>query len=227
MSNLEKKLRNYDAAITLLQNVIVSKPTPELYISLAEIYTIQGKKDEARSTLQHGLEKFKYDKLKILLSLASLEEEVFSNTEEAMKLINLALSIDKKDIRIYVAKASIEIREKDFESARKTLQSTQNLQADDGKHFTMWSTLELRSGNVTEALRVLQLGSSKFPGDPFLLQRWGTVEAKCGDSVAARNLFRKSIQIRPHAPTFVAWAILEESEVRKVRLLKFAISFLL
>jgi len=32
----------------------------------------------------------------------------------------------------------------------------------------------------------------------------------------ARELFERSVVIQPHAPTFVAWAILEETEGNKI-----------
>ena len=55
-------------------------------------------------------------------------------------------------------------------------------------------------------------GAQRFPGDQFLLQRWGTVESKVGNLALARELFEKSVIIQPHAPTYVAWAMLEENE---------------
>lgn len=216
-SQLEKNLRNYDQAISLLENVMRSKPTTELCISLSEIYSIVGKANEAKETLLCGLNLKNNDRVKLLLSLASLEETSFNNLNDAMRLINEALVLDRKSVRIYIAKASIELRQNDYEAARRTLREASKLEASDGKHFTLWSTVELDTGNVDEARRVLSEGAEKFPGDPFLLQRWGTVEAKYGSKVKARNLFSKSIQICPHAPTFVAWAILEESEIKRVR----------
>jgi predicted Zn-dependent protease len=72
----------------------------------------------------------------------------------------------------------------------------------------------MESGNINGARRVLEEGSKLYPGDQFLLQRWGTLEAKHGDVTKARFLFEKSVTIQPHAPTFVAWAILEEEEGR-------------
>jgi predicted Zn-dependent protease len=79
-------------------------------------------------------------------------------------------------------------------------------------HYTMWATLEIDSGNFREARVLLEEGSEKFPGDQFLLQRWGALESKFGSVKKARELFDRSIVIQPHAPTFVAWAILEEDQ---------------
>ena len=71
-------------------------------------------------------------------------------------------------------------------------------------------TIEMEAGNLSAARDILEKGAKKFPADIFLLQRYGTIEAKLGDVEKARELFQKSVLIQPHAPTFVAWAILEE-----------------
>lgn len=81
--------------------------------------------------------------------------------------------------------------------------------------FSLLGTIELESGNVVGARAVLEEGVSKYPGDQFILQRWGTLEAKHGSVNKARELFKRSVMIQPHAPTFVAWAILEEEEGMK------------
>jgi len=81
----------------------------------------------------------------------------------------------------------------------------------------MWSTLELEDGNPAAARKILYEGARLYPGDQFLLQRWGTLESRLGNIEKARELFGKSVLIQPHAPTFVAWAILEEGEGIKVK----------
>ena len=68
----------------------------------------------------------------------------------------------------------------------------------------------MEAGNLQAAREILEKGVKQFPADIFLLQRYGTIEAKLGDVDKARELFQKSVLIQPHAPTFVAWAILEE-----------------
>lgn len=68
----------------------------------------------------------------------------------------------------------------------------------------------MESGNLEGARQALEEGARLFPGDVYLLQRYGTLEAKLGEIDKARELFQKSVMIQPHAPTFVAWAILEE-----------------
>ena len=80
--------------------------------------------------------------------------------------------------------------------------------------YRRWGSLELERGGrgPVEAQRILTEGATLFPRDHFLLQRWGSLEAKLGHSDQARTLFQRSAEIQPHAPTYVAWAILEEKE---------------
>ena len=125
-------------------------------------------------------------------------------------MVEEALRIDGKNVRVYVAKANMELRMKKIEEARSTLRTASKFDGDDAQHYTMLSTLEFEAGNVHAARRVLIEGAEKYPGDHFLLQRWGSMESKLGNTDKAREIFEKSVRIQPHAPTFVAWGILEE-----------------
>jgi tetratricopeptide (TPR) repeat protein len=218
LSQLENKIGNYKQSLLILERVIKSRPTTELYSSLAETYIAINEYDKAKSTLMQALASPKVDRSKILLSLASMEEVVFKNLTSAKELIDEAMSIDDENVNIYISKANIEMKQFDYVAARKTLSHASKIDAVDGKHYMLWSTIELESGNYVLASEILEEGSSKYPSDPFILQRWGIVEAKLGNNKKARQLFAKSAQIRPHAPTFVAWAMLEESEIRRVNL---------
>ena len=85
--------------------------------------------------------------------------------------------MDKENVRVYVAKASMELRLDRKIDAMETLRHAVKLNGYDGQHFTMLGTLELELGNVEESLIILKEGAEKYPGDQFLLQRWGTLEA--------------------------------------------------
>jgi len=212
LSNLEKRIRNFDSAREVLEIVVKERPTSALCVSLAELERQLGDSGRAREVLLHGLKKCDKERSKLLLALAWLEEDAYDNAQEARRLIEEALRIDKNNVRVHIAKASMELRSGRINDARATLRSATNLQSDDGVHYTMWATLEIDSGNFREARRLLEEGFRKFPGDQFLLQRWGALESKFGSIKKARELFDRSIIIQPHAPTFVAWAILEEDQ---------------
>ena len=210
LSNLEKRLRNFDRAREILELVVDKKPTSAICVSLADLERQEGHPERAREILQHGLAKCNKERSKIMLALAWLEEDAFDKSTEAKQLIDQALLIDGQNVRIYVAKANMEMRMKNIDQARNTLKMATKLHAEDGQHYTMWSTLEFEADRHLEARRILEDGAAKFPGDYFLLQRWGTLEAKLGNSTKAKELFERSVMIQPHAPTFVAWGILEE-----------------
>jgi Tfp pilus assembly protein PilF len=60
--------------------------------------------------LIHGLNKCDKERSKLLLALAWLEEDAFNNQAEAKKLLDEAMKVDKNNVRVHVAKASMELR---------------------------------------------------------------------------------------------------------------------
>jgi len=210
LSNLEKRHRNYERARDLLESVVRASPTAVLCVSLAELEQQIGNPEQAKSVLHYGLQHCTRDRSKLLLSLAWLEEDLFNNLKEASILIDEALRIDRNNVKVYIAKASMDLRHSRIADARNTLCHALSLDSEDAQHYTMLSTIEYESGRIAEAFKILEDGSQKYPGDHFLLQRWGALEAKCGRKQKARELFEASVLIQPHAPTFVAWAILED-----------------
>ena len=221
LSNLERRLRNFDRAREVLEDVVYQQPTAELCVSLSELQRQLGDADKAKEVLIHGLNKCTKDRSKLFLSLSWLEENAFSNGPEARKLMDEALRLDPSNVKVHVAKANMELRAGRVDEARSILRKAVHLPSKDGQHYTLWATLEIDAGNVAEAQSVLEEGSVRFPGDQFLLQRWGCLESKYGCACKARDLFDRSAKIQPHAPTYVAWAILEEEHGNKVRLLEF------
>lgn len=223
LSNLEKRLRNFDRAREVLQAVVKQKPTAAICVSLAELERQLGSPEKARAVLQDGLlragDVTPTERSKMLLSLAWLQEDAFGETQTAFSLLDEAFSLDPLNVKVHMAKANLLLRLQRHEDARQTLQQCSqlcNATAEDGQHYTMWGTLELESGRPLEARRVLAEGASRFPGDHFLLQRWGSLEAKLGQTDVARGLFKRSTEVQPHAPTYVAWAILEEKDSMQV-----------
>ena len=85
-------------------------------------------------------------------------------------MLTEALRIDKNNVRIYVAKASMEMRANNFTEARATLKRATQLssESDGGQHYTMWATLEIEAGNFREARRLLEEGAAKYPGDQVI-----------------------------------------------------------
>eukprot|EP01036_Dinobryon_divergens_P030333 gene30333-39562_t len=235
LSNLERRLRNFDRAKEVLLEVFQKKPTAAICVALADLERQLGNPERARVVLQDGLGRAvdvnssssmgstvaasaaAGERSKMLLALAWLQEDAFSETGPAFALIDEAFKLDPLNVKVHMAKASLLLRMQQVDDARMALQLCTKLcsaNAEDGQHYTMWGSLELERGGrgPAEAQRILAEGAGLFPRDHFLLQRWGSLEAKLGRSDQARALFQRSAEIQPHAPTFVAWAILEEKE---------------
>lgn len=209
LSHLERRLKHFDTAKALLERVFHNNPTAPICVSLADLERAMGSADNARDILVIGLKTCSKEKSHILLALAWLEEDHFQNASAAAHLIRSALLEEPKNVRIYTAKASMELRQGKIDEARATLAQAADMEAEDGHHYTLWGTIELECGNYRESQRVLEEGARRYPGDKYLLQRWGSLEAKHGSFKKARDLFSRSLASQPHAPTFVAWAIME------------------
>ena len=212
LCNLECRLGNTKKAKEILVEVVNQRPTSALCVALAEIERQTGAFNKARETLLKGLKSCAEERSKLLLALAWLEEDAFNNVLEAESLLDESMRIDGNNVRVHIAKASFELRLRRVDKAREILRNATSLKAEDGQHYTMWCTLELECGDVEKARSVIEEGYKKYPADHFLLQRWGTFESRHGNQSKARELFEKSVLIQPHAPTFVAWAIMEETE---------------
>ena len=144
LSTLERRLRNFDRAREILEVVVEKRPTSAICVSLAELERQEGNPEKARDILVYGLKKCHKERSKLLLSLAWLEEDMFGRSGEAEELVNEALRIDGKNVRVYVAKANMELRMKRTEQARDTLRLATQFEGEDAQHCTMLSTLEPR-----------------------------------------------------------------------------------
>ena len=78
----------------------------------------------------------------------------------------------------------------------------------DGRLFNAWAKLESKT-NLHEARKILIRGMKMYPRDHKLLQAAGNIEEKLGNVTAARDLYSASLHIEPHAPTLIAYAMLE------------------
>lgn len=165
LSSLEKRLRNFNRAKEVLEVVVKKRPTSALCVSLADLERQLGDSNRAKKVLLHGLNKCYEDRSKLLLALAWLEEDAFNNSIEAKKLIDEAMKENRNNIRVHIAKASMELRQGKINDARFTLKEATSLVSEDGVHYTMWATLEIDSGNLREARRLLEEGARKFPGE--------------------------------------------------------------
>lgn len=137
LSCLEIRDNNIAKAREVLLPVVRHRPTAAVCVSLSDLEKQEGNFDKAKEILLTGLQKCWKDRSKLLLSLAWLEEDTFNNLEEACKLIDLAMQQEPQNVRVYMAKANMELRMNKFNKARATLYEALKLESEDGKHYTM------------------------------------------------------------------------------------------
>lgn len=215
LSSFQQRVGNANEAKNILTKLVNTKPTSAVCVSLSEMERKAGNIAKAKQILLDGLERCDEEVSKLYLSLAWLEEDSFHNFDKAVEYLDKALEIEPYNTRVFIARASLAVRNNKVDEARKILQQaaeTIPISKGDGQIYTMWSTIELECGNLAKAREVIMRGYQLYPGDHFLLQRWASFESKIGNVEKARELFEKSVLLKPHAPTFVAWAILEENE---------------
>ncbi len=78
--------------------------------------------------------------------------------------------------------------------------------------YNLWASLEAKHGETERAMAVLEEAVGKYPQDAVLHQSRGALHARRGDRAAARAAFNASVSATPHAPAYVAWALLEAAE---------------
>lgn len=238
LATLEIRLGNPGKAKEILNEFVSKKPTGPICISLAEVERSLGNANTAKSILEQALQTCPLaDHVAIYLCLAWVVEDAFKQVNLAYDLIERAIKINPLHIPAYIAKANVALRHRNVDLAKRTLYHSLSLHTDqqlklqhrnltylnhnkdaistDGHHYTMLATIELECGEVETAKRIIEEGAKLYPNDHFLLQRWGSIEAKHGNISLARLLFARSIKMKPHAPTYVAWALLELSQVNR------------
>jgi len=78
--------------------------------------------------------------------------------------------------------------------------------------FNAWATFEARRSDMAAAMAVLARGRQRYPKDASLHQTLGMLLKRSQDVDGARASFTRSLQIKEHAPTYVAFALLEAEQ---------------
>ena len=143
LAALELRLRNFDSAKIVLEKVVWQRPTAAICVALADLERQLGNVDRAKQVLLHGLKRCNRERSQLYLSLAWVEEDAFRNLPEAFELIAQALEEDPKNVKIYIAKASMELRLNRVDEAKNTLKQCLPIEAQDGAHYTMLGNVPL------------------------------------------------------------------------------------
>eukprot|EP00900_Chrysochromulina_parva_P012275 jgi/Chrpa1/21048/Chrysochromulina_OHIO_Genome00009061-RA len=155
----------------------------------------------------------------LLLAWSQLERAA-GNVSAARRLLQTARKYAPQSARVRLPLAALEAASGEASAARAAFADAVELpgahRSDDGaggfsELFNAWAVFEAKLGDVPAALEVLRRARKRYPRDPSLLQTLGTLQQRAGDLDGARASFSQSLAILPHAPTFVAYALLEAS----------------
>ncbi len=203
---------NLDMARGLFRRAFMAKPQAQLCTALAGLEAGQGRLEEARAWFRKGLSLCK-EKTPIRLAWAEMESSssVTGGYTKAKTLLEKALKEDPMNGRVYIARAKLQLLQGEIANARRTLKAAANLPEKLPQVFNMWATLEQKEGKLEEAGDIVMRGreSLRTGERQSLLQTQGMIAEKLGKFDEACDLYQQSIAIRPTAPAYVAWALLE------------------
>jgi tetratricopeptide (TPR) repeat protein len=218
---LEQRGGNTEAARSLFRRSVSLSPHPEVCAAWAVLEAREGNVRRSRELFECGLKACKSSETPsaaaIYRSWAEIEERV-GDLVGARELLSKAVTSQPRVAEAYVALARLEARRGYRTRALELMQTAAGLsKKPPALVFNAWAQVEWTScGRIEAAREILERGHSLHPMDPALLQTLGTLEERCGNVARAKELFAASIRIRPTAPAFVAWALVEEKEGNKV-----------
>lgn len=214
---LEQRGGNTEAARDLFSRSVNLRPHPEVCAAWAVLEAREGNVKRARELFQCGLQACKSAEspsaAAIYRSWAEIEERV-GDLSGARELLSKAISSQPRVAEAYVALSRLEARRGYSTRALELMQTAAGLsKKPPAVVFNAWAQIEWTlCGRVEAAREILERGHNLHPNDPALLQTLGTLEERSGNVAKAKELYAASIRVRPTAPAFVAWALVEERE---------------
>lgn len=214
---LEQRVGNTEKARDLFARSVELRPNPEVCAAWAVLEAREGNIHSARQLYRQGLNASKsnsaYSSATIYRSWAEMEERV-GDLPEARQMLTKAITSQPRMTEAYVALAMLEARRGGTVRAVELMRAAASLSPKPpASVFNCWAQIEATwCGQNEKARALLEKGHKLHPNDPALLQTLGILEEKAGNIASAKKNFYDSVRIRPTAPAFVAWALLEEKE---------------
>ncbi|KAJ8903931.1 hypothetical protein NDN08_000462 [Rhodosorus marinus] len=209
---LEQRAGNAARARELFQKAIADNPNTDVCVALAKLESEEGDLEQSRQ------------KFELALSLATNPakesdacrawgqvEEKFGNLERAEKLLVRSFRARPNEETIVVL-AKLKMRNGNAPGSLRMIRSIERprKQWPSVAAMNVWASLEAKAGNFEDALRVIRLAIHRYANDSGLYLTWGTLEDKQGNIEGAIEQYKKSIEVRPNGPAFVALAVAEE-----------------
>ena len=158
--------------------------------------------------------------VELLLAWSSLERAA-GNITSARGLLETARARAPINPKVPLEMANLEISCGNDVAAREAFARGVDMPGakanDDGANgfselFNAWATFEARRSDMAAAMAVLARGRQRYPKDASLHQTLGMLLKRSQDVDGARASFTRSLQIKEHAPTYVAFALLEAEQ---------------
>lgn len=215
---LEQRSGNIQRARNLYARSVAQKPNAEICVAWGVLEGRDGRIDTARRIFKQAVVSAKpLDNIATLSNVyrewAAVEERV-GDLSRARDLLSKAIAAHPTHCTAYVALAKLEARRGCTTRAIELVRAAAEVSPEPpATVFVAWGHIELAScRRLDEARTVFERGIRLHPRDSALLQSLGILEEKCGNVAEARSYFRESVSVKPHAPSFVAWAMLEQRQ---------------
>lgn len=216
---LEEAVGNATAALEIYAETYGRRPQAEVCVAWASLEAHLGHIDRARELFSQGAQHEQRSgadgggRVELLLAWADIERSA-GNSSHARALLNSALERAPRSPKIHTAIAHLEAARGDEVAARAAFTAGAALSPHavgekTAEVFNAWASHEARRGELGRALAIVERGRRRHPRDPSLLQTLGTLHRRAGNTTAARASFEEAVRLRPHAPTFVAWGLME------------------
>jgi len=208
---LEQRNGETDVARDIYRKCTERRPQSEVCAAWATLEFGDGNARKARELFKLGLRSVKRglkSRVSYLNSWAEAEERS-GNLAQARSLLGEALQgLPTAETRIKLAKLEARAGSlmKGLDLMKGVDSEAESLSAN---AYNGWAFLEMQAANTGRTRELLKEGNAKFPMDGALLQTWGTLEEKCCEYETARELYSKSVEVRPTAVALVAWACME------------------
>jgi len=208
---LEQRNGETDVARDIYRKCTERRPQSEVCAAWATLEFGDGDARKARELFKLGLRSVKRGlkgRVAYLNSWAEAEERS-GNLAQARSLLWEALhGFPTAETRIKLAKLEARAGSllKGLDLMKGVDSEAEQLSAN---AYNGWAFLEMQAANTGRTRELLKEGNAKFPMDGALLQTWGTLEEKCCEYETARELYSKSVEVRPTAVALVAWACME------------------
>lgn len=185
-ANLERRLGNIDIANKLYKDGINANCTDpsSVYHGLAKLYLSLGEVEQARSTLQKGLQLFKtHDNVFfakrndnvafIAHTLGMIELNCNNNAKMAKDVFNQGLWHCRSSSPLLLGVAQCESRLGNEQNARATFERAIKADESHAQAWQAFGVMEMRAGNYRSAKTLFECGLKNAPNHGALWQAYG------------------------------------------------------